>query len=303
MSTNHRGVPYLCQPYIPAGGIVLLNGPPSAGKSQLLWQLLNAVQDGGTFLDRPTAQGNALLLNLDMYENALWHRWKATGLEPHFDLVVSEPFNCMRMGWQRSELVQSLAAMHQQRQYTCVAIDALAEVHGTTASNDAAPTAVYGAFRALFPGATLLFNHHDRKRGRTEFGIPSARSDEDALGTQMWKALATVALHLYPADEFLVSLDMTKSQVGAIEDAALLVRMDNGALLPWTFDNQWKLAQEFIALLARVRNKNPRRERDVDVMLEELYALPHDVVANNVTRHQLRRMWTAWVATNGGRRQ
>lgn len=306
MNSNHKGVPYLCRPYFPMGGVVLLNGPSSAGKSQLLWQLLNAVQTGSDFLGQPTVQGNTLLVNLDMPETVLWHRWREREFAPQFDLALGEAFNVMKREWDRSDVARELAARMAQRHYTLVGIDATAEVHGSSANNDAAPPAVYGAFRTLFPGATLVFVHHNRKRQRTEFGTLGGYSDEDALGSQMWRNLATVALQCTPADEYLVHMTPTKSQAFAKEDTAtVLYREESGVLRPWDLALQWSLAQQLVGVMLLVGMRTARSERDLDTLLVALHRLPHDHYAANITTTMLRRWWTGWrmvYGTDGKRR-
>src|SRR6266850_6343297 len=163
MSQVTEEIPWVWQPYVPAGGKVMLNGPSSAGKSQFVWQLMNAVQAGEDFMGLPTRQGSALLLNLDMGESLMRQRWQEHAFKPRFDIFTGDPLDCVSSTWQKTDTFAALARQGQDKRYAVVGIDALAEVHSASPNQNEVVVKVYETFRALFPGAAVIFLHHDRK--------------------------------------------------------------------------------------------------------------------------------------------
>jgi hypothetical protein len=103
-----------------------------------------------------------------------------------------------------------------------VVINTLRKAHILDDKESETPTRIYGAWRGVFPSATLLFIHHDKKESSGTEGP----LDQRFSGSQAWQNDVQVAFHLTrmgggsptedptrPPRKLCVRLTMTKSQV------------------------------------------------------------------------------------------
>ena len=196
------------------GSRILLHGPPSVGKTSFAFGMLNAIATGQDFLGRKTTMTPCLFVSLDMSKGLVFRRWIDTRFvqKKAIDFFYCRSFNCLDPMFTSSDLYSFLRAKVQEGKHGLVAIDALREVHTRSMNDDDIPHQVYEVFREWFPSCTVMFIHHTRKSKFAQNGAMIAPSDDDALGSRFWTALATVSLSLQPLNRDLIKLDVGKSQ-------------------------------------------------------------------------------------------
>ena len=198
---------------VPASGITLVFGPPSCGKSTLLWTMAENLRKGTPFLGKyRTAKALTLLLNLDMPGDAVWRRMKGANYEPCFhicDFANHLNITTLQMGHP-----QVFAALqHRARRYQVIMIDSLSTItNGLSLKDDWVPGLTVAALRALFPHQAIVLLHHSRKQTMGQFG-PVAPHREDALGSNLWMAMVQSELQMYLKGNHLAHLQIAKSQV------------------------------------------------------------------------------------------
>lgn len=187
---------FLCEPLIPAAGIVLLHGPSESGKTQLALTLMKAIAEGTPFLGQfPCRQGKVLLVEVDTPDLIMQERvrrWplaadNASRISLLTDTIGDIDVRALAQHQGNAELkaVQEFAP-------DLVVFDALRNIHQLDENDSRTTSIVYGACQRLFPRSALLFIHHDRKKDTQ--GI--RHRDEEASGTGAWRNAANVGLHL-----------------------------------------------------------------------------------------------------------
>lgn len=252
-------IPFYIHPIIPGDGIVLFHGSPGIGKSTIMWQMMNNLQTGETFLGMKVKPTKSLLINLDMPKIGVYNRWKESKFEPKFDIAFSEEFNCLKAGFKAGKLYQDLAAIHEREKYGVICVDALGRVINASMNNDELPNQVYATFTQWFPHAAIIFIHHDRKRKQKEDGSLAQSTEEDFLGSQYWKAFAAIQLHLYKMGDNMVRLSHVKSQLGKLMDYDLSLYMseDGTQLEEWSEYKQKEEASKLYYAEQRLSNEHP----------------------------------------------
>lgn len=221
---------FLVEPIIPAGGIVMLHGPKTAGKTQLALTLAHAITTSGTFLNEYRCQtGSVAFVEADMPLPLLQERVR---LAPEIDdiwFLHAEPFNVLALG---GALPDAFLAL-QQAQPALVIVDSLRKTFLGDENDSGTPSRVYGAWRRLFPTACLAFMHHDRKKPTD----PEAHHhpEEAARGTSAWLDDADTGLHLDKVrgsrgGGHVATLSFSKCRT-AEEPAPMIVRMHEDSLL------------------------------------------------------------------------
>ena len=291
---------FLWRPYLPAGGTVLLHGPGGAGKSQLIWQILNAVQTGAGIFGRKVKQGNALLVCVDMSPITLRLRWEQAEFPQHFDLIGGVPFDVSNDRFLQSQAYFTLKQVSEEKSFSVVAIDATGRIHSMSANSDEAPNAVYRVFRELFPLSTLIFNHHDRKMGRDRYGHQlEARGDEDSMGSANWRNYATTVLHLYAVSASRRVLEYTKSQVATLTDPVLLYQFPkSGELVVWDAELHLYLGQLFDGLILATGHAPIHDKRQIPTLRKALQAIP---AYKDLTLGMLEDIFMGWCLVRIGK--
>lgn len=228
---------FTVEPFLPHGGICVLHGPPGVGKSQLALTLAKSVARGEAFLapEHPTTQGKVLYIQVNTPIQEQQARLRNT------DIEAADPiaFLSLEHGMLDSEhLVPARdPGLVEAKRFApdVVIVDTLRDVHTMEEIDSATVTKVYGAWRELFPEATLIFVHHDRKLPPPSTGkggpaaIPERYWLESARGSSTWLGNADSGLHLTDAKGSL-TLSFSKTRTCA-PIAPMAVRLAPGSLL------------------------------------------------------------------------
>lgn len=221
-------------PFLPHGGICVLHGPPGVGKSQLALTLARSVARGTEFLapEHPTTQGRVLYIQV----NTPIQEQQARLLNTDIGATDQIAFLSLEHGMLDSEhLVPARdPGLTEAKRFApdMVIVDTLRDVHTLEEMDSATVTKVYGAWRDLFPEATLVFVHHDRKLpppGAGKHAIPERYWLESARGSSTWLGNADSGLHLTDAKGAL-TLSFSKTRTCA-PIAPMAVRLASGSLL------------------------------------------------------------------------
>jgi hypothetical protein len=217
-------------PFLPHGGICVLHGPPGVGKSQLALTLARDVSRGQVFLspEHPTTQGKVLYIQVNTPIQEQQARLRVTDIE-----LEPIAFLSLEHGMLDSEhLVPARdPGLTEAKRFApdVVIVDTLRDVHTLEEMDSATVTRVYGAWRDLFPDATLIFVHHDRKLPLPVKGgvIPERYWLEAARGSSTWLGNADSGLHLTDAKGSL-TLSFSKTRTCApIPPYAVKMAPDN----------------------------------------------------------------------------
>jgi len=190
-AANIREV-FLIAPILPVEGIALLHGKRAIGKSHALLTIAACVSEGGMLWGRfPCRREAVVYIQADM-PVALQHlRVKAAVTRypmhrvffhfPRFiDLLKLEP---------EDELVERIRSVNPG----LIIWDTLRKIHRGSSNDDDIPSAVYGWSKELFPGATHIFAHHDKK---TVVDQEKLDPDEAFRGSGAWIDDGDLGLHL-----------------------------------------------------------------------------------------------------------
>lgn len=177
---------FICYPFVARGGITLLHGKKSLGKSPFSWEMARCKANGLPFLGFPCDKGKVLFIEKDTPEQLSMSRLQK----------MPEP----RGGWYVEFLTQmtfDLAAIHpcqaklrgfEERwgPFDLVIWNPLARLYKGTDRD--VPARVYDTMTHLFPQAGHLVVSHDRKTDRTPGAITI--DSEEHSGWQEWVNLA-----------------------------------------------------------------------------------------------------------------
>ena len=217
------GIPFLIDPYIPEGGIILLYGKTRVGKSPLTWEIARCVGSGEPFFGRPVRQGRVLYLELDTPRRLVQPRLQQLTPAPSVWWEFMPALNLF------DSIVQKcLRTLQDQCLPDLVLVNTLRAIHYGDEKDASLPLRAYKTFQAIFPRAAILFVHHDKKSA----GNPEDSSDPDEAfsGHMAWLNHCQVGLHLMRGgsrDSGLLRLQHTKSQVSA-EVPPLVLKLDEG---------------------------------------------------------------------------
>ena len=224
---------FLLEPYIPTGSVIILYGRPSLGKTPLAWQIAQSIQLGVPLWGFPVVQANVLFLELDMPRSLTRERWKNADPEfqPQFVACFDDQsidctqFLLTRPNDRHKELRDVFCALHDKYKFGLVCVDALREVVIGDLSPSGAPRRIYDSFHAVFPGASTLFIHHERKMAATFFGVPDPL--QSSAGSMEFMNVAQVALHMHKIGKDTY-LSHPKSQASIMFEPMTLRIHDDG---------------------------------------------------------------------------
>jgi hypothetical protein len=153
-----------------------------------------------------------------------------------------------------------LQDLHRQYEFGVVFVDALREVVPGDLSASGIARRVYDAFKIIFPQASLVFIHHERKSSQQVFG--SGDPLQSAAGSMEFINVAQVALrfHRKGRDTWL---EHGKSQASAEFEPLPISLRDDGV-------HVFHREQERFAVAERILNENPNAgARELDKMIGE----------------------------------
>lgn len=223
---------YLVAPFLPLGGIGVLHGPPGVGKSQLALAMCMAVSRGEAFLapEYPATLGGALYVQLNMTSRLQQERLLRAGVASDavgFLTLTDGQLDSTKMVPARD------AGLHDAKTAApaLIIVDTLREAHSLDEMESGTVVKVYEGWRNTFPGATLLFIHHDRKLPLSNGNAqPDRYWSEAARGSSTWLGNADVGLHLTDVKGSLTLFFSKVRTCGALGPHALMLNPDS--LLP-----------------------------------------------------------------------
>jgi len=218
-------IPFLIDPYIPEGGIILLYGKTRIGKSPLTWEIARCLGSGEPFLGRPTRSSQVLYLELDTPRRLVQARVERLPTAPNVWWEFIPAINVFEASSQGH-----LRSLETQCHPDTVIVNTLRAIHYGDEKDAAIPLRVYKTFQAIFPKAAILFVHHDKKSS----GNPEDSSDPDEAfsGHMAWFNHCQTGLHLVrhgTLNAGLLRLVHSKSQVSAEAPDLILKLSDDGS--------------------------------------------------------------------------
>lgn len=248
----------LVSPWLAAGSITLLFGPPSAGKTHLTISITDALLRGvplwGVY---PTQRSRVLVVQADM--NTVLYQER---LRPNADILTDDfaalttdamPFDVCKLTPRDS----TVAAVRDFNPHV-IFVDTLRKSHNLDESESTAPDRIYSAWRALFPGAALVFLHHSRK-------APAQAANADTVvreafrGSSAWAASADTIIMTRRVRRQNNSAWMTRVHFvrtrSCAEPAPMLLRLSEQLLLEPFVGSP--LEEQLLAWIA----VNPRAKR------------------------------------------
>lgn len=176
-----------------------------------------------------------LYIECDMTKESALHRIQKLGFSggtgdfffayPGFDVVNPNSSS------DSADIYLELQALHKRRAYKVVFIDSLRTLHMLPEHSSDTVNRVYSALERLFPGATKVIVHHDRKIVPEIAALTGeekeAVSVESFSGSQAWGNHAAVGIKVHKRTTKEISLIHTKSQVGE-QQPNLMLHVDEG---------------------------------------------------------------------------
>lgn len=205
--------PFLINPYVAAGGITLLWGETSTGKSPLGWEMAASVGEGLPFFGLPTTQGNVLYIEVDTPQHSVAERLSSRYPAKNVTFLFLPPLSVPTVTPYAMAKLDEAA----KRGYDMVILNTLRKIHNLNDKEPQTPKLVYEFFQKLFPGAALIFVHHTKKTQWDVTGSKMGRSKESFSGAMNWlnDAQSGVFLASCHANGLTSKLYHEKSQVSA----------------------------------------------------------------------------------------
>jgi len=252
---------FFIDPYIVRQGITLIWGKTSIGKSPLTWEMARAIGNGSDFFGLPAQKGRVLYIEVDTPLGVVHDRVKKVPSAQDVTFLFSNPFNLPLMDRRERE---ELKAVRDIAQPDVVFFNTLRKMHSMDDREARVPRIVYGEMKELFPGATLVFVHHERKSSTD----PRAQvyGGESFSGSGHWLNDAQSGLHLekYSQGKANLMLYHKKSQASVLlKPLALTLERDGTRLTSPLYD---ELLQVQTIMEARVE-KGQELDRLLMVML------------------------------------
>lgn len=232
LASRQRSIDFLLEPYIPRGGVVLLHGRKSLGKSPVGWTMGLSVAAGIPWCGLPVHQAPVLYIEVDTNEIMVVPRLKvlAPSYPPGIPFAMCFFQGSINILDPRESTLDELQAAQDTLHPGLVIVNTLRKVFTASSNDSEIPSQVYGAFQHIFPHAAFLFAHHDRK---VQKDSTREMEREDLSGSLAWANDAQVVLHLVKHGKHpgLIRLDHTGSQVSELHAPLLLHLAEDGSNL------------------------------------------------------------------------
>lgn len=209
-------------------------GAPSSGKSMLMWTVALAIANGDRLVGEFRCRaGRVAIIEVDMPKNLYHERLTLSSARPTNGNVLhaitdAVPFDVLRVA-ATDVFVERVLAFEP----ILVIVDTLRKTHMLEENEAAVADRIYGKWRSLFPGVTLLFLHHTRK-------MPvGATFSEDVIvreafrGNTAWAAGADTLMMLRRRDkgkQWRSELVFVRTR-GCEEPAPMMLRRTDDLLL------------------------------------------------------------------------
>ena len=261
---------FLLDPYIPQESVVILYGRPSLGKTPLAWQIAQAIQLGQPLWGFPVQQTNVLFLELDMPRSLARERWRNADPEFRPEFVAcfdDQSIDCVQFLSSRPDerhqgLKHTFLALHTKYKFGLVCVDALREVVIGDLSPSGAPRRIYDAFHAVFPGASTLFIHHERKQGQNMFGPGDPL--QSSAGSMEFMNVAQVAIHMHKIGKETF-LSHPKSQASIQFEPLPLTIHEDGVHFTNRHEDRQQKALSVMQSVMKARPDIAMRELDAEI--------------------------------------
>lgn len=163
---NFPEIEYVIDPIFPVGGLFLLHGQQTTGKSQLALGVLRAASEGGLLLRQfPVAKMRSLYVQFDLPEKLFQDRIMAVSKfvrSGDIGIVTKYGYHDVPR-WTNPKHTPDDIKRAQDSEPQLVVIDSLRRCHKLDENDSATVTQVYGAWQELFPEASIMPLHHESK--------------------------------------------------------------------------------------------------------------------------------------------
>jgi hypothetical protein len=216
-------------PYIPEDSITFLFGKYGTWKTPLSLQMAKAIATGKQLWGLDVVQATPILyVEADSPRNAILERMQLIHLPGDLDICFCYPtaniVHPASTQWDL-EAIDALKRAHSAKNYKVVFIDALRGCHDLDDKLSETPHRVYAAAKALFPGSSIVFIHHERKIKQDD---TDDMRDEGFSGSMAWVNHATVAVRVVKVGNNLLHIRHTKSQASDLQPPIQLLVQDDG---------------------------------------------------------------------------
>lgn len=225
--------PTLIAPWLAAGSVTLIFGPPSAGKTHTTLSLVGALARGEALWGvYPCVASRVLVVQADMNTALYQERVKANDVvaHPNVAVLVSDalPVNVVTLTGREAGVVEARAFAPD-----IIFVDTLRKTHDFDENDSTAADKVYGAWRRLFPGAALVFLHHTRKLPTTP---DASRILHEAFrGSGAWAASADTLILVRRVrrtnnPDWMTRLQFIRTR-SCVEPGPILLKLDKDLML------------------------------------------------------------------------
>lgn len=222
---------FICAPFVARGGITLLHGRKSLGKSPFSWELCRCVANELPFLGFPTVKGKVLFLEKDTPEQLSMLRLQQMP-EPrggwYVEFLTQHPVDLAII--QRNTFAKLQGFEERWGPFDLVVWNPLMRWYKGDTRDVVAR--VYDNMTALFPQAGHLVVSHDRKESRD----PNSRTidSEEHSGWQEWVNLAQNVFRMTRNSGGFLEVTHTGSQVTDLhEPVRFVLTANNSSVAPW----------------------------------------------------------------------
>lgn len=219
LSTVVQKPDFLWEGIIPSRSkMVLLHGPGGVGKSALLWNLFNAIEQGQPFLGLPTRKAKTLIISTDMSVHELHMRWDVA-FKPLFAMEIEVPFEIRHPNFFKSDLHDRVLQYVEDNNVELIGVDTIGKIHFGDPNKEDTVAEVYKRLTTWFKDRTIIGNFHNKKSMRDAAGGEIVTED-DFRGNRKWVDDAVVQLQMrrVPKAVFRSRLYHSKSQVAPLLD-------------------------------------------------------------------------------------
>lgn len=231
MTTKVEPVQFWMESLIPKGGITILYGKFGTYKTPITINMGIAMAQGKELWGLSTTKAKVLYIEADTPDNVLRPRIQSTNFAIEgFDFYWAYPgFNAVIPTGSAYDLAihTELVQAHTKESYDVIMVDSLRCIHNLDDTKSDAPPKIYQSVAKMFPGASLVFIHHDKKTPVFKNATEDEKAEidiESFSGSQALVNHATVGIKIRHAnkEKKLVQLVHAKSQASELISPLLL---------------------------------------------------------------------------------